>query len=82
MPANTTGAAFICLSGAVCLSAVCNLRPSQGDDELPEAHANHRADEEVALFNSPLARNQAAAFAHRLLADCGGEHEYLVDRAW
>jgi hypothetical protein len=36
----------------------------------------------LALFNSPLARGQAAAFAHRLLADCGEEPEHLVDRAW
>jgi hypothetical protein len=36
----------------------------------------------LALFNSPLARSQAAAFAHRLLTDCGGEPEQLVNRAW
>jgi hypothetical protein len=36
----------------------------------------------LALFNSPLARSQAAAFAHRLLADCGAEPRHLVDRAW
>jgi hypothetical protein len=36
----------------------------------------------LALFNSPLARSQAAAFAHRLLADCGADPRYLVDRAW
>jgi hypothetical protein len=36
----------------------------------------------LALFNSPLARSQAAVFAHRLLADCGGEPERRVDRAW
>jgi hypothetical protein len=36
----------------------------------------------LALLNSPLAREQAAAFARRLLAECGKEPERLVARAW
>jgi hypothetical protein len=36
----------------------------------------------LALFNSPLAREQAAAFARRLLRECGPRPEPLVARAW
>ncbi len=36
----------------------------------------------LALFNSPLAREQAAAFARRLLRECGPQPERLVRRAW
>jgi hypothetical protein len=36
----------------------------------------------LALFNSPLAREQAGAFARRLLRECGPRTEALVSRAW
>jgi hypothetical protein len=36
----------------------------------------------LTLLNSPLAREQSAAFAHRLLAECGDETDKLVARAW
>jgi hypothetical protein len=36
----------------------------------------------LALFNSPLAREQAEAFARRLLRECGPRPEPLVSRAW
>jgi hypothetical protein len=36
----------------------------------------------LALLNSPLAREQSAAFARRLLHECGEEPEDLVLRAW
>jgi hypothetical protein len=36
----------------------------------------------LALFNSPLAREQSAAFARRLLGECGPRPEALVPRAW
>jgi hypothetical protein len=36
----------------------------------------------LALFNSPLARSQAAAFAGRLLRECGDQPERAVDSAW
>jgi hypothetical protein len=36
----------------------------------------------LTLLNSPLARAQAAAFARRLLRECGNNPEKLVARAW
>jgi hypothetical protein len=36
----------------------------------------------LTLLNSPLVREQAAAFARRLLAECGHRPEALVARAW
>jgi hypothetical protein len=36
----------------------------------------------LALLNSPLAREQSAAFARRLLKQCGGRPEDVVPRAW
>jgi hypothetical protein len=36
----------------------------------------------LALLNSPLAREQAAAFARRLTAEGGGRPEQAVARAW
>ena len=36
----------------------------------------------LTLLNSPLAREQSAAFARRLLAECGDRPEALVARAW
>ncbi len=36
----------------------------------------------LALLNSPLARAQAAAFARRLLAECGDDDDRLAARAW
>jgi hypothetical protein len=36
----------------------------------------------LTLLNSPLAREQAAAFARRLERECGSESERLVARAW
>jgi hypothetical protein len=36
----------------------------------------------LTLLNSPLAREQSAAFARRLLTECGSEPENLVARAW
>ena len=36
----------------------------------------------LTLLNSPLARQQSAAFARRLLRECGPRHDRLVDRAW
>jgi len=34
------------------------------------------------LLNSPLAREQSAVFARRLLQECGEEPANLVARAW
>jgi hypothetical protein len=36
----------------------------------------------LALLNSPVAQEQAAAFARRLEAECGGRPEAAVARAW
>jgi len=36
----------------------------------------------LTLLNSPLAREQSAAFARRLLQECGDESDKLVSRAW
>jgi hypothetical protein len=36
----------------------------------------------LTLLNSPLAREQSAAFARRLLRECGDEPDKLVERAW
>lgn len=36
----------------------------------------------LALLNSPLARQQAEAFARRLQAECGGPTEQIAERAW
>jgi hypothetical protein len=36
----------------------------------------------LTLLNSPLARQQAAAFAHRLIAEAGSQPRPLVSRAW
>jgi hypothetical protein len=36
----------------------------------------------LALLNSPLAREQAAAFARRLLKECGDDSEKAVAEAW
>jgi hypothetical protein len=36
----------------------------------------------LTLLNSPLARAQSAAFARRLLRECGARPQRLVDRAW
>jgi hypothetical protein len=36
----------------------------------------------LALWNSPLAREQAAAFARRLVEDCGDEPGRAIGRAW
>ncbi|HJZ93192.1 MAG TPA: DUF1553 domain-containing protein, partial [Gemmataceae bacterium] len=36
----------------------------------------------LALLNGPVAREQSAAFARRLLRDCGGRPEDIVPRAW
>jgi hypothetical protein len=36
----------------------------------------------LTLLNSPLAREQSAAFARRLLRECGDDPEKLVARAW
>jgi hypothetical protein len=36
----------------------------------------------LTLLNSPLAREQSAAFARRLLKECGAEPDKLVARAW
>ena len=36
----------------------------------------------LALFNSPLAREQSQAFARRLLNDCGDDDRQIVSRAW
>ncbi len=36
----------------------------------------------LTLLNSPLAREQSAAFARRLLMECGDELDKLVARAW
>jgi hypothetical protein len=36
----------------------------------------------LTLFNSPVAHEQAAAFARRLDAECGGKPEAAVARAW
>ena len=36
----------------------------------------------LALLNSPLAREQAAAFARRLVKECGQKPEEVVPRAW
>jgi hypothetical protein len=36
----------------------------------------------LTLLNSPLAREQAAAFAQRLLQECGHQPEKLAARAW
>jgi hypothetical protein len=36
----------------------------------------------LALLNSPLAREQAGAFARRLLRECGDRPEKVVPRAW
>jgi hypothetical protein len=36
----------------------------------------------LALLNSPLAREQSAAFARRLRKECGGDAAKAVARAW
>jgi hypothetical protein len=36
----------------------------------------------LTLLNSPLVREQSAAFAQRLLKECGSEPEKIVERAW
>ena len=36
----------------------------------------------LALLNSPLAREQAAAFARRLIRECGADRAWAVSRAW
>ncbi len=36
----------------------------------------------LTLLNSPLAREQSASFARRLLKECGDEPDKLVSRAW
>jgi hypothetical protein len=36
----------------------------------------------LTLLNSPLAREQSAAFARRLLKECGDKPEEIVPRAW
>jgi hypothetical protein len=36
----------------------------------------------LTLLNSPLAREQSAAFAGRLLKECGSDSEKIVARAW
>jgi hypothetical protein len=36
----------------------------------------------LTLLNSPLAREQSAAFARRLLKECGDRPDDLVFRAW
>jgi hypothetical protein len=36
----------------------------------------------LTLFNSPLVRDQAAAFARRLRKECGDKPEEIVSRAW
>jgi hypothetical protein len=36
----------------------------------------------LALLNSPVARAQAAAFARRLLTECGEDPDRLIARAW
>src|SRR5262249_33299645 len=36
----------------------------------------------LTLLNSPAAREQSAAFARRLLKECGGRPEEIVPRAW
>jgi hypothetical protein len=36
----------------------------------------------LTLLNSPLARQQAAAFAQRLLRECGPQPSDLIERAW
>src|SRR5207237_5261329 len=36
----------------------------------------------LTLLNSPIARQQAAAFARRLRAECGADAARLVARAW
>lgn len=36
----------------------------------------------LALLNSPLAREQALAFARRLVKECGEASEKQVSRAW
>src|SRR5262249_14379918 len=36
----------------------------------------------LTLLNSPLVREQSAAFARRLLKECGDKPEEIVPRAW
>jgi hypothetical protein len=56
--------------------------PPEGMSSCPQRPRTVVPTQALTLLNSPLARDQSAAFARRLLKECGDKPETVVPRAW